>query len=95
MKYVAERVSVTIMKSNLSSHEAEAHRISQIAIEVAHEMILLSEFEKNLLLCLIEQFETLKPFDYPENFKEVKKELMKIQNNFSQYFDGLKRFPRD
>lgn len=59
--------------------------------EITFDMDTLSGFEKSLMLCLIEQFETLRSFAYPDNIGLIKEELTAIQNNFPMYLSLLKK----
>ena len=90
LKRLAEKVSVTLIYSDLHSEDLAKFKRETVNEEVALELKSLSQFEQNLLLCLVDQFEVLRSFHHPEVSKEVKAEYSWITKNFPEYIKLLK-----
>lgn len=90
LKLLAERVAVALIYSEPSSINFDEFKRERISEEVSAELKSLSEFEQNLLLCLLDRFDVLRTFKHPETFKDVKDEYIWIKNNFPSYINILK-----
>ena len=93
LKVLSEKISVALSALNVNPEDLYLSRKKLIATEVSNHLESLTIFEKNLSLCLLEQFETLRLFDCPSKLKEVKEELQWLETHFEQYMEIIQKVP--
>ena len=81
---MSEKISVIVF--NLPS---QTSRDDIVTKELTEYQKSLSEFERNIFLCHVRQFEVLQSFKCPNNLQEIKAELAWLKDNFSDYIGML------
>ena len=61
----------------------------EIIEEIKQEMTKMTDFEKNLVPCLIEELNTLKSFEYPNDYHDIRREYRWITSEFEEYLQKL------
>jgi len=90
IKHIHEKAYAekTILMNN---HEVKSSSAleKEIIDEIKQEMTKMTDFEKNMAYIIIEEFNTLKSFEYPKEFSEIKLEYYWIKENWEDYLDKL------
>ena len=88
LKFVSEQVLLTLAQS-VANNKIPEYQKKVTTEEVENYDKSLSDFDRNLLLCLLGNFEILNNFEYPPNFKEIKEEYTWMKTNFTDYLKEL------
>ena len=90
LKILSEKISVALSALDLYSEKPDVLIKKLITTEVNNHLESLTKFERNLSLCLLERFETLRIFECPSELKEIQKELEWLESNFEQYLQIIR-----
>jgi len=85
LKNLAEKINLVLANIDPGKKEYSNYQRQIVNKDFNEETKLLSEFEKNLLLCLNEEFGLIKQVESSKDIAKMQKELTWIRLNFPAY----------